>query len=196
MENPSPSTWSVIALTEADVPRMVEHYMQLSREELSLRFFGGTPEAPERRREWLAAMVKGMHKRADVHQLGIVDPTTSDSLVGLASWGPSAQFAKTGEFGVSVVPGWRGKGVTLALIDHACLDAAQVGLETMRVDFRSDNSPVKRLIQSVAMVLPLSQGLSNAKLSLEPHAAEARRLVESVASFLEALGLGPGAAKL
>lgn len=197
MENTSAPTWAVVNLTPDDAPRVVEHYLQLSREELSLRFFSGIPESLDRRREWVQATVKSMFYRAGVRHQGIVDPADGQSLAAVSSWGASLRMPKTADFGVSVAPRWRGKGLTLALLDHACTEAVQAGMDTMRVDYRPDNSPVRALLQSVALVLPLGQGHSSAKLSLEPYAGEVRKVVESVAAFLEAVGMGPpGEARL
>ncbi|WP_374522381.1 N-acetyltransferase family protein [Hydrogenophaga sp.] len=138
-----------------------------------------------------------MLNRNKVQHLGIVDPQASESLIAVGSWGPSLGLPKTADFGVSVVPKWRGKGLTLALLDHACTKAVQAGMETMRVDYRPDNSPVRTLLQSVALVLPVGQGQASAKASLGPYAIEVRKVVESVAAFLDAVGMGPsGEAKL
>ena len=196
MENASKPSLPVIALTAADVPRLVDHYMQLSPGDLRLRFFGGSPTVQERRREWLTDLVKGMFKRATTQQLGIVDPTDGEALVGVASWGPCNERPEIVDFGVSVVPTWRGRGLTLALMDQACFNAVQAGHTTMRVEYMPDNDAVKSLLRKTGQVLPMSWRLGGANASLKPYADDVQHQLELLATFLEALDLGNQPAKL
>lgn len=196
MENASKPSLPVIALTAADVPRLVDHYMRLSPGDLRLRFFGGSPTVQERRREWLTDLVKGMFKRATTQQLGIVDPTDGEALVGVASWGPCNERPEIVDFGVSVVPTWRGRGLTLALMDQACFNAVQAGHTTMRVEYMPDNDAVKSLLHKTGQVLSMSWSLGEATASLNPYTDDVQHQLELLATFLEALDLGNQPAKL
>ena len=196
MDNTSAPTWAVIRLTEDHIEALVEHYMQLSPDDLRLRFFVGSPTSPERRREHMLDVVKGMFQRKAAEQLGIVDPSGGKALIGVASWGRCSKDPQIADFGVSVVPGWRGKGLTEALADRACGDAVQAGCTTMRVGYLYDNAAVHKLLQRLGNVLPLSRGMGSAKVSLQPYAEEVRCQLGLLAALLEVVDLRSSPAKL
>lgn len=196
MEHAATPNWSVIGLTEAHTEALVEHYMQLSQDDLRFRFFVGLPRTTERRRECMTDMVNGMFERKVAEQLGIVDPSDGKALIGVACWGRCSKDPKIADFGVSVVPAWRGKGLTEALVDQACTDAVQAGCTTMRVGFLYDNTAVQRLLWRLNQLLPLNWTQDSATVSLQPYAEEVRRQLGLLAALLEAVDLSRVSAKL
>jgi hypothetical protein len=196
METSSQTDWAVQSLTIADAAQVVDHYMLFSQADLELRFFIYLPDSVERRRDILTGWVHDFFKRNECQHLGIREPAGGNALIGLASWGAVKDKPGVASFAVSVVPAWRGKRLTMALLDRACGDAVQAGLTTMQVDYRPGNQPVMGLLQSINAAFPLDRGLSAAQGSLAPYAAEIRRQVEALAAFLEVVGLGPQPAKL
>lgn len=196
MENTATPNWSVIRLTEAHIEAMVDHYMQLSQHELYLRFFGGVPTPLDSRREYMTSRVTNMFERKMAEQLGIVDPSGGKALIGVASWGHCSKQREIADFGVSVVPAWRGKGLTEALADRACIDAAQAGCTTMRVSFLYDNAAVRNLLRRLGKILPLNWGMESTSVSLQPYTDEVRRQLDLLAALLEAFDLSGPPAKL
>lgn len=196
MESTSAFNWSVISLTDAHLAPLVDHYMQLSQDDLRLRFFVGSPSSPDRRREWTTSLVTDMFKRKTSRQLGVVDPANGNALIGVASWGPCSKDPKIADFGVSVVPAWRGKGLTEALMDQACVDAFQNGCTTMRVEYLYDNAAVQNLLRRMHDVVPLKWGLHATTASLKPYEEEVGRQLTLLAALLEAVDLSGTPAKL
>lgn len=196
MESAAIPNWSVIPLTTDHSEALVEHYMQLSQDDLRFRFFVGLPRTTERRRECMTDMVNGMFERKVAEQLGIVDPSDGKALIGVACWGRCSKDPKIADFGVSVVPAWRGKGLTEALADQACLNAIQAGCTTMRVGYLYDNAAVHNLLQRLNQFLPLKWGQDAATMSLQPYAEEVRRQLGLLAALLEAVDLSRASAKL
>lgn len=196
MENSAAPNWSVIGLTEVHIEALVEHYMQLSYDDLCLRFCAGLPKTPERLRERMKDVVEGMFAKKVAEHFGIVDPADGKALIGVACWGPCRNDPKIADFGVSVLPAWRGKGLTEALADHACIDAIRAGCTTMRVDYLLENAPVQQLLSRLNQFLPLNWVRQSATLSLQPYAEEARRQLGLLAALLEVVGPSIPTAKL
>lgn len=196
MENTATPNWSVITLTVDHIDALVEHYMQLSYDDLRLRFCVGLPSTPAGLRERMTDLVKGMFASKTAEHFGIVDPVYGKALIGVACWGPCRNDPKIADFGVSVLPAWRGKGLTEALADHSCIDAVRAGCTTMRVDYLHDNAPVQQLLSRLNQFLPLNWAQESATLSLQPYTQEVHRQLRLLAALLEVVGLSAPPAKL
>lgn len=72
------------------------------------------------------------------------------------------------EFGVSVLPRWRGRGFGGRLFDHAMLHARNRRVDTLVVHALSENTPMLRIARSAGARVEREGGESEAVLKLPP----------------------------
>jgi RimJ/RimL family protein N-acetyltransferase len=89
------------------------------------------------------------------------------AMAHLAHLGEAAQ-AKAAEFGVSVLPRYRGRGFGARLFDHAMLHARNRHVDTLIVHALSQNTPMLRIARNAGARVEREGGEAEAVLKLPP----------------------------
>jgi GNAT superfamily N-acetyltransferase len=149
----------VRALAERHRPRILAHLLALPEHDRYLRFGHAVSDAQLARYTDLIDF-----GRDEV--LGIFNRRLR--LIGMAHLAalPGAQEA---EFGVSVLPGARGKGLGARLFDHAALRARNRGVHTLLMHALADNTPMLRIARQAGAEIERTGGEAVARLRLPEH---------------------------
>jgi RimJ/RimL family protein N-acetyltransferase len=154
-----PASPSPVRLRELDRPFLEKHFVSLEGEDRRLRF--GSSIANEGLRAYVARLDferDGLFAVQD-EELNIV------AVVHVATTGMSA------ELGLSVLPGWRDKGLGNALFKRAVTFLRNRGTLEVFVHCLSENGAMMHLARKNGMRIVYSGGESDARLQLDPPTA-------------------------
>ncbi len=158
----SPAWVAIRALGPRHRQRIREHLLALSPQDRYLRF--GYPASNDHVGHYADALafdhdeVFGLFDR----QLRLV------AMAHLAYVGSPGSAPVMAEFGVSVLPDGRGRGLGTRLFEHACLHARNRGIDTMVVHALSENLPMLRIAKAAGALLVRDGPESTATLRLPP----------------------------
>ena len=136
-----PLTWTPIrTLGEHHRERVAQHLLELDDADRTLRF--GHAASDERIQQYAAQID---FERDEV--FGVFDRRLQ--LVGMAhlAYLGLGEGRDTAEFGVSVHPRQRGRGLGMRLFEHAVIHARNRGVRKMLIHLARDNAPMLRIVQ-------------------------------------------------
>jgi RimJ/RimL family protein N-acetyltransferase len=90
------------------------------------------------------------------------------AMAHLAYLGPEGEATRAAEFGVSVLPRWRGRGFGARLFDHAMLHARNRQVDTLIVHALTQNTAMLRIAQRAGAHVERDRGEAEAVLKLPP----------------------------
>jgi len=143
-------------LTEAVRPRLLEHFLRLSAEDIRLRF--GTTFGPSA----IAQYVERIDFDNDA-VLGVYDDELT--LAGVVHVGFSGDSA---ELGLSILPGHRGRGVGSALFARAAEHARNRFVTRLYMHCLSENAAMMHIAKKSGMKICIDTGEADAFLKLPP----------------------------
>jgi GNAT superfamily N-acetyltransferase len=143
-------------LAEAARPRLLEHFLRLDTEDIRLRF--GLPLGSDA----IAAYVQGINFDTDA-VFGVYE----DEL-GLAAAAHVAFGADGAELGISVLPGYRSRGIGSALFARAVEHARNRFVTRMYMHCLSENAAMMHIARKSGMKICVDTGEAEAFLKLEP----------------------------
>jgi GNAT superfamily N-acetyltransferase len=159
------STWVPIrALSRRHRHRIIDHLLAMDEHDRYMRF--GYPASDEQIRKYALSID---FRRDEV--LGIFNRRLRlIALAHLAYGLPSQDEAarKMAEFGVSVLPQSRSRGLGRRLFDAAALHARNRGIETLFIHALSENRPMLRIAAAAGAIVERDGGESAAWLRLPP----------------------------
>lgn len=144
------------ALWPSERPGLYEHFLALGRDDRRLRF--GTPLSD--------STVRGYVSRIDFEQdvlFGVLDDELR--LLGVAHVARLPAFA---ELGVSVLEGFRGRGIGGALLARAHVRARNWGMAALFMHCLTENTAMMRLARRQGMDIVTEGGEADAWLKLPP----------------------------
>ncbi len=150
------STIHVHRLAEASRPKLREHFLRLDANDVRLRF--GAPL----RHDAIAAYVDGIDFDTDA-LFGVYD----DEL-GLAAAAHVAFGVDGAELGVSVLPGFRSRGIGSALFARAVEHARNRFVTRMYMHCLSENAAMMHIAKKSGMKICVDTGEAEAFLKLAP----------------------------
>lgn len=153
---------------------ILEHLLKLDDADRRLRFGTQTPD------EVIQRYVEDLDFKRDA-VFGIFD--VSLKLIGMAhlAYLPSKKGeARSAEFGVSVLPEGRAKGMGTALLHRCAVHSRNTRVETLYVHCLSNNKAMMHLAQKAGMTVEYAYGDADAYLKLPP--ANSATIVEEVAN--------------
>lgn len=160
---PSAATWSwvpVRSLSSRHRGRVADHLQQLASEDRYLRF--GYPATDEQIGLYVDCLdferdeVFGIFNR----RLQLV------AMAHLAHQVASDAKSRCAEFGVSVLPRYRGRGFGRRLFEHATLHARNRGVATLIIHALSENRAMLRIVRRAGAVVQTEGSESSARLTL------------------------------
>lgn len=138
------STWTPIrTLGDQHRERVAQHLLELDDADRTLRF--GHLASDERVRQY-AAQIDFQGDEV----FGVFDRRLR--LVGMAHLAFS-EGRDTAEFGVSVHPRQRGRGLGMRLFEHAVMHARNRGVRKMLIHLARDNAPMMRIVQNAGALV-------------------------------------------
>lgn len=146
----------VKALSAADRSALTEHFLQLPAIDRRLRF--GSPLSDEAVR----AYVQGLDFQRDAI-FGVFDDDLALAGVGHVAVGPDAA-----EFGLSVVPGARRRGIGTALFERANLFARTHMIHVLFMHCLLENRAVMHIARKSGMRIVAESGEADAHIELQP----------------------------
>lgn len=171
----------VRSLSRHHGPRILSHLLALGEHDRYLRFGYAAGDAQiERYVEQLdfdRDEVFGVYNR----QLELV------AMAHLASLGDDAARPTSAEFGVSVAPHLRGRGIGARLFQSACLHARNRGIDTLIVHALTENMPMLKIARTAGAALEHEGPDATARLRLprEDLSSHLSQLVEEQAGELD-----------
>jgi len=160
------ATWVPIrSLARRHRRRLIEHLLALDPHDRYLRF--GYPASDEQIRKYALGIdfardeVLGIFNRR-LQLIALAHLAYAQPLSG------SAQERTMAEFGVSVLPGSRGRGLGRRLFDAAALHARNRGIDTLFIHALSENRPMLRIAAAAGALVERDGGESAAYLRLPP----------------------------
>jgi ribosomal protein S18 acetylase RimI-like enzyme len=122
-------------------PRIVEHLLGLDAQDRLLRF--GHVASDDRIRSYAAQLD---FERDEV--FGVFDRRLQLVAMAHLAFDPAtSQAGDSAEFGVSVVPRLRGRGLGAHLFDHAVTHARNRGIRTMHIHLARDNAAMLGIVR-------------------------------------------------
>lgn len=162
--------------------RVLQHLRALPAHDLWLRFgYAVTDEA-------LCRYVRSMRFTRDA-VFGIFDEEAELLALGHVGFPHDHPSPKTAEFGVSVLPHMRRKGLGLRLLERAAMHARNRGATRLVMNYVPENEALQRLAQHAGMQLIPDATEPRAYLELEPP-TPASVLDETFTEMLAAIDLG------
>jgi GNAT superfamily N-acetyltransferase len=152
----SPAGIPVKRLSGADRPALLAHFLRLDDADRRLRFGSARSDAS------LAEYVESLDFDRDA-VFGVFDDDLT--LTGVAHVGVSPEFA---EFGVSVLPHARGRGIGSALFDRANLFARTHFIRAMFTHCLTENRAMMRIARKSGMKIVTEAGEADAWVELPP----------------------------
>jgi GNAT superfamily N-acetyltransferase len=149
-------TVHVQRLTDAARPKLREHFLKLPAEDVRLRF--GSPMAPE--------TIVGYVDRIDFDVdavLGVYDDALELCAVAHVAFGDGAA-----ELGVSVLPGYRGRGIGSALFARAAEHARNRFVRRLFMHCLAENAAMMHIAKKSSMSIYIDSGEADAFLKLPP----------------------------
>jgi RimJ/RimL family protein N-acetyltransferase len=153
---------------------ILEHLLQLNDDDRRLRFGTQTPD------EVTHHYVEGLDFNKDAI-FGVFDLNLK--LIGMAhlAYLPTLKGqARAAEFGVSVLPEGRGKGLGTALLQRSAVHSRNTRIETLYVHCLANNKAMMHLAQKAGMSVNYAHGDADAYLTLAP--ASPATIVEEAAN--------------
>lgn len=142
-----PLTWTPVrTLGPHHRERVVQHLLELDVADRTLRF--GHVASDERIRQYAGQID---FERDEV--FGIFDRRLR--LVGMAhlAYPALGEGRDTAEFGVSVHPRQRGRGLGMRLFEHAAMHARNRGVRKMLIHLARENAPMLRIVQEAGALV-------------------------------------------
>ena len=146
----------ILELWPSERPELYEHFLSLAAEDRRLRF--GAPLGDATVREYVARIEFGQDA-----VFGVLDDELR--LLGVAHVARSPTFA---ELGVSVLEGYRGRGIGGALLARAHLRARNWGMGALFMHCLTENAAMMRLARHQGMEIVTQSGEADAWLKLPP----------------------------
>ncbi|MEW5887735.1 MAG: GNAT family N-acetyltransferase [Pseudomonadota bacterium] len=146
----------VLQLTRVHLPALRRHFLALPPDDLRLRFGRILSEAA------LLAYVDAIDFGRDA-VFGVVDEDLE--LLGVAHLGVLGEAA---EFGVSVLPGHRGRGIGSALFERCATYARTHGIARLFMHCLAENQSIMRIARRAGMDVVLQAGEAEGQLELSP----------------------------
>lgn len=143
-------------LWPSERPALYEHFLSLAAEDRRLRF--GAPLGDATVREYIARMDFGQDAL-----FGVLDDELR--LLGVAHVARTPAFA---ELGVSVLEGFRGRGIGGALLARAHMRARNWGVCALFMHCLTENAAMMRLARRQGMDIVTGSGEADAWLRLPP----------------------------
>lgn len=160
------STWVPIrSLARRHRRRIIDHLLALEPHDRYLRF--GYPASDEQIRKYALGIDFG---RDEV--LGIFNRRLQLTALAHVAYGqpmPGEPNRRMAEFGVSVLPQSRGRGLGRRLFDTAALHARNRGVDTLFIHALSENRPMLRIAAAAGALVERDGGESAAWLRLPPN---------------------------
>jgi ribosomal protein S18 acetylase RimI-like enzyme len=154
---PTQRPWvPVRALSERHRPRILGHLLSLPERDRYLRFGYAASDAQ-------LARYTDLIDFADDEVLGVFDRRLT--LIALAHLAVLPQDDEA-EFGVSVLPSARGRGLGARLFDHAALHARNRGVHTLLIHALADNTAMLRIVRSAGAQIERTGSEALARLHL------------------------------
>ncbi|MBS3916239.1 MAG: GNAT family N-acetyltransferase [Sulfuritalea sp.] len=150
------TTTPVLRLSEHNRPALHRHFLALSQEDLRLRFEHVISEST------LLRYIDALDFEADA-VFGVFDDKLE--LGGVAHLGLRGEVA---EFGVSVAPGHRGKGIGTALYRRAYEYCRNHGIDTLFVHCLRENKAMMHIARKAGMEIVLDAAEAEARLHVPP----------------------------
>lgn len=143
-------------LSRLERPALESHFLALGAADRRLRFGVGLNDFA----------LRGYVTRLDFERDALFGVSADDlRLVGVAHLGRGEGHA---ELGISVLEGWRNRGIGGALLARANLRARNWGVRTLFMHCLTENSAMMRLARSQGMAIVTESGESDAWLALPP----------------------------
>jgi len=161
--------------------RVLQHLRELPVQDLWLRFGYAMTDEP------LRLYVRKLHFSRDA-VFGIFDEAAEILALGHLGFDKNAS-SKTAEFGVSVLPSERRRGLGLRLLRRAAIHARNRGAACLIMTYLPENDALKHLAERAGMQLIPDADEPRAYLSLEPPTA-ASLMNETFSEVLAAIDLG------
>ena len=143
-------------LTRADRPALLEHFLALETEDRRLRF--GLPPGDSALREYV--------ERIDFDRDAVFG--VADDELRLRGVGHVARNGAHAELGISVLEGYRGRGIGGALLARANLRARNWGAPALFMHCLTENAAIMRLARRQGMQIVAQAGEADAWLRLPP----------------------------
>ena len=146
----------VRALSPLERDALERHFLQLDAQDRRLRF--GVPLADSAVRSYVG--------RIDFEHDGVLG--VSNDALEIVGAGHLARTGRHAELGVSVLPGYRGRGVGGELLARAHLHARNWGVRALLMHCLSENGAMMHLARKQGMELLAQAGEADAWLRLAP----------------------------
>ena len=160
---PSSAMWNwvpVRSLSSRHRARVADHLQQLASEDRYLRF--GYPATDAQ----IGLYVDSLDFERD-EVFGIFNRRLRlVAMAHLAHDVPGDAKSRCAEFGVSVLPRYRGRGFGRRLFEHATLHARNRGVATLIIHALSENRAMLRIVQRAGAVVQTEGSESSARLTL------------------------------
>lgn len=167
------------------LPKLLEHFIELGEDDRYLRF--GRPIMDEaiaqyvERIDWTSSTVFGVFDEA-LALVGVAHLAQLDERID------APEHRRCAEFGVSVLPSARGKGVGTRLFDRSIVHARNAGIETFYMQCLAKNASMLRIARKAGMRIQVDYGEANAFLTL-PEAHLGTHIAEAFEEQLAAFDL-------
>lgn len=174
--------WTPVrALAPRHRPRIVAHLLALDERDRYLRFGHAAGDAQIER------YVDQLDFDRD-ELFGVFDRKLAlVAMTHLAYLGRDPALPTSAEFGVSVLPRQRGRGIGKRLFDIAVLHARNRGVDTLVIHALSENAAMLRIARQAGAVLERSGPESTAMLKLPPEdlSSQLEEIIESQAGEVD-----------
>lgn len=143
-------------LAEAARPKLQDHFLRLDANDVRLRF--GAPLGPDA----IAAYVEAIDFDTDA-VFGVYEDELGLAAAAHVAFGPEGA-----ELGVSVLPGYRGRGIGSALFARAVEHARNRFVTRMYMHCLSENAAMMHIARKSGMKICVDTGEAEAFLKLAP----------------------------
>lgn len=158
------STWVPIrSLARRHRRRIIDHLLALDAHDRYLRF--GYPASDEQIRKYALGLDFGRDEVLGIFSRRLQLVAMAHLAYGLPPSEPGRSMA---EFGVSVLPQSRSRGLGRRLFDAAALHARNRGIDTLFIHALSENRPMLRIAAAAGAIVERDGGESAAWLRLPP----------------------------
>jgi GNAT superfamily N-acetyltransferase len=163
-ESPAAFRWIPIrSLAPRHRPRILAHLLELGEADRYLRFGYAISDSQ------VGRYVDGLDFERD-EVFGVFDRRLAIAAMAHLAFQaePGGREARAAEFGVSVRPRLRGRGVGARLFDHAMLHARNRGVDTLLVHALSENQAMLHIARRAGATVTRDGADSTARLRLPP----------------------------
>lgn len=159
-------------LSSVHRPAVLEHLLSLNEGDRHLRFGYSASDAQ------ISSYVESLDFLHD-ELLGVFDKSLRLAGVSHLALPPIGQHSSDAEFGVSVIPSWRGRGLGRRLFERAVLCARNFGIDTLIIHTLRENRAMLRIANGAGASVDYDGPDSRAVLRL-PKASLLSQLDESI----------------